>query len=133
MEGVAYRRDLVPRRALRRHFHAGERAAWLATAARQGPYADERLSLENAVALLVWRRKVARHVRGGGGDPVAVRFEGGPDRETAPRMRRSARQGQLCRVSPERLCSGRRLRGWLHPADPPDGCLRAPGPACGQG
>ena len=53
MEGLASRRHLVAGRALPRHLDAGERAARLAAAARQGPHAHERLPVEDALAVVV--------------------------------------------------------------------------------
>jgi hypothetical protein len=60
---------------------------------------------------------------------LAVRFQGRPDRKGAARMRCAARHRESRRLSPEHLCAGRWLRGWLYPADPPHRCVRTSGPA----
>ena len=65
MEGRASRCDLLARRPLPRHLDAGERAARLA--ARRFPqHADDRLSRQDALAVVVARRRMARDLGRGG-------------------------------------------------------------------
>ena len=92
MEGRASRRDLLARRPLPRHLDAGERAARLA-ARRLAQHADDRLSRQDALAVLVARRRLARDLGRRRRGRLAVQGQGRADGQGAARMRRARRRG----------------------------------------
>ena len=93
MEGLASRRHLVAGCPLRRDLHAGERAPRLAARSRQGPYAHERLPVEDALPLLV------RRTASGSPPPAPRRPSSGPSN---PRKARWARRRANAASGPPR-------------------------------
>src|SRR4051794_26991597 len=100
MEGQPPRCDDLSGRAVHRYLDAGGDAAWLAHCG-QGPYAHVRVSVQDALALLVAGWCLAGDLWGGRGDRLAVPGEGRADGQGAARMRCPARKGFTGRVSPE--------------------------------
>ena len=117
MEGLASRRHAVAGRALPRHLDAGERAAWLAPAAGQGPHAHVRLPGEDA--LLSHGRMTATGWR----PPAPTPPSSGPSSRRRGRWARrranaASAPAKVTRVAfhPKACVAGHRLRGRLHPA-----------------
>ena len=88
MEGLASRRDLLARRALPRHLDAGECAARLA-ASRCAQHAHDRLSRQDALAVLVARRRMAGDVGRRRLRRLAVQGQRRSDGQGPARMRRA--------------------------------------------
>src|SRR5437763_298664 len=91
MEGIAYRRDDIAGWTLRAHHNAGEYASRVAACRRQA-YANVGLSRQNALALLVERRRLAGNVRCAGLHRLAVRNARRTDELLPARMRRAQRE-----------------------------------------